>query len=292
MDELITATIRSSERPSYVHGPVPVTIMVTNISGAPISIQLAYPVSGNIAFECGNADIATSRPVERGTLRTVPIAIAPGRNYTATYYLNRYFRFHAAGHAIFAWHLTVPFKQGDSPTVTPEFQGSFPVELVLPPEQELRAELARYSKELRSSDPRARMEAAEALAFLDTPISVEYVAPMLSIEGLEITGIQALARFPSPRTYALITGMLSHKDSSVVGSALEEITRLNIPIERTGIRQLLASPNANTRWLAVKWLSNHPDPEDLASVRPLLRDGNSAVRELAKSYADALSKLQ
>jgi hypothetical protein len=130
-----------------------------------------------------------------------------GCSYTSTFYLNRYFNFRALGRALIDWELTIPFKQEENSTVTRDFKGSFPIEVASASEPELRADLAHFSGALRSSDPVTRKEAAEALTFLDTPISVEYTTPMLSIEGLEIAGIHALARFPSQETYGLIIEM-------------------------------------------------------------------------------------
>lgn len=292
MNGAITATLQSSERQSYLHGPVPVTVTVSNVSTAPLSILLAYPVPETLRFESDNLEIAAQKRVAVGAMaRTAPIDIAPGAQYTATYYLNRYFEFRAAGLAIIDWHLTIPFTQGDNPTATPEFQGSFRVELVLPREPELRDKLAHYAMALQSPDLRTKMQAAEALAFLDTEISSDYVLSMLGIDNLEIIGIHALGRNTSRQHDARIVQMLSHRDSGVVGAALEEIDRHRVPVPRSTVQLLLSAENPNTQWLALGWLAQRPRAEDLPLLSPLVASPNDAVRDRATAYERLLKTL-
>jgi HEAT repeat protein len=113
---------------------------------------------------------------------------------------------------------------------------------------------------------------------------------MLAIDNLEVIGIRSLGRFPSPKTAELITGMLTHPDSTVVGAALNEIDQRRISLPRKKVQELLTSSNPNVRWLAVNWLAAHPDPRDLPLLAPVLRDENPSVRERAGAYAEALKK--
>ena len=289
MNGPLDVTLRGSEKPSYLHGPVPVVVTIANVSGTQLSIQLAYPVPEVLRFRCRNLDVGAPRPVsERTMAQSVPIAIAPGGSHTATYYLNRYFNFKAPGRAVIDWQVVVPVKQARSPTSSLEFHGSFPIELVTATDQQLRDELAQYSEALHSPKRQARNEAAEALAFLDTPLSAEYVVPMLGIEDLEIIGIHALGRNPSRRFDDRIVQMLSHRDSTVVGAALEEIDRHRINVDRSVIQHLLASGNPNIQWLALGWLAEHPSREDLRLLPPLVASPNQAVRERAQSYEKSL----
>ncbi len=289
MNGTITAAVRGSDKPASIHGPVPAIVTVTNTSGDPVSIQLAYPIPEVLRFETLSFNVIAVKPAaKRSMTRTVPIDLAAGASYTATYFLNRYFAFVGPGQATIDWHLAVPFKQGGNATATSEFRGSFRAQLVVAGEQQVKAELARYSNALQSSNRQEQMEAAEALAYLDTPLVVPYLMPMLHIDNLEVIGIHALARHPSPASKQGIRSMLGHRDSAVVGAALEEIDRLNVEVSRSEVQQLLRSSNPNTQWLALGWLAARPSREDLPLLGPLLESGNAPVRDRARSYANRL----
>jgi hypothetical protein len=77
---------------------------------------------------------------------------------------------------------------------TAVFEGERAVTLVEGSDDALRAELARYAAPLSSPNRQENAEAAEALAFLDTPLSVDDVLPMLLVDNLEIIGLRALGR--------------------------------------------------------------------------------------------------
>lgn len=136
------------------------------------------------------------------------------------------------------------------------------------------------------------MEAAEAFAFPDTPLAVDYVVPMLSIDNLEVIGVHAITRHDSFRTRELLVGMLFHGDSAVVSAALDEIDRPSIPAARSKIRDMPTSQNGSNRWIALEWLAAHPNSEDLPFFEPLLRDANPAVQKQATEYAKSLKGKQ
>jgi len=293
MSNVITVSVSSSDARKLFGGPIPAVVTVANASSQPVDILLPYPNPGYLRFESQTPGLATPKAVETPeNERSIPIRIGQGKSYTSVYYLDRYFAFQKPGKVLIAYRLTIPVLTASAERWhETHFHGEFGFELVEGSQSELRARLAQYSSQLKAKDEHEKLAAAEALAFLDTPDSVEFVAPMLSTENLEVTGIRALARFPSRKAYELITGMLAHKDSAVVSAALEEIDRLKIPVERKQVQQLLTSTNDNTRWLALGWLSARPDPQDLPLVTRLTSDRNEQVRQRAKAYAGALSKL-
>lgn len=96
---------------------------------------------------------------------------------------------------------------------------------------------------------------------------------MLPIDNLEIDGIRALGRHPTSFVGKHILARLSHPDSAVVKSALDEMLRIDIDVPRNKVRSLLSSANANVRWTALEWVSAQTNPEDLPFVSPLLTKG-------------------
>jgi hypothetical protein len=295
MNDVISVSFESPMEPALLHGPVKATITVKNLTRQPVEVLLPYPNPNNLAFECKTPGLARSKPVEFEEIgRVIPTAIAAKGSISATYYLNRYLAFLKPGVATVAYRvrILVSVEPRTDRAVDTEmvFEGDFELRLVQASEADLRSHLAMYAARLRSTNRQAKMEAAEALAFLDTPLCVEYLVPMLSIDNLEVIGIRALARFPSPETETLIVGMLSHKDSRVVSAALDTISAQRIQLPRQQVQSLLVSDNANIRLLGLEWLATRPDQTDRQSVSALLSDPNSAVREKAITYIEKLNR--
>lgn len=288
----VLITVSGPSAPVLRRGPIPAVVAIQNTSAAPAEVLLPCPNPNHLRFESSSATQKPAGPQENE--RTVPIAIAPGATYRATYYLNRYLTFDAAGPARVSYRLEVDTtSNAGTPAATRGdvvAQGAFTVELVEGTEEALREALSNRAVGLRSKDRRAKAEAAEALAFLETPLALEYQARMLGIEGLEVTGLEALGRSKAPEAHRLIVGMLSHPESGVVTAALSEIDRLRLALPREKVWPLLSSDNPSIRYAAVDWMASHPDPRDRAAVTPQLADPNAGVRERAKGYLDALPR--
>jgi hypothetical protein len=289
MNGLLSITVKS-ENASLLGGPVPATIAVANVSRAPVAISLPYPNPNNLQFGCQCEGFAVPKKVERQEIeRTTPIVVAPGATYSVTYFLNRYLKFTRPGRAIVTYQLRLLVgsknQAGEDEYHQAGATGHFEIDLVSAAEDQLRAKLAHYRGLLSSPNRKEREGAAEALAFLDTPLSVEYLTAMLSTQNLEVVGIEALARHPSNQSRKAIVGMLSHQDSSVVAAALAAIGRLSIHVARTEAYKLLASDNPAIQWLGLDWLSKQPDKRDLQFVVPLTGSPNESVRDLAQKVA-------
>jgi hypothetical protein len=289
MSEPIVVTA-GAFKPQVLNGPVGVSISIVNNSGEPASILLPYPNPNNLSFRCSTDGFVVPKEVEFDAVeRTSPTVIKAAEKYVVTYYLNRYFKFLRAGRGKFQYELTAFGKVGDQGTQKLHtFKGEFDLEIVAASDEELRAEFAKRSEQLHSPDRQAKMQAAESLAFVDSPLVVPYLTHMLRIDNLEVTGTRALGRHPSLESEKAITSMLGHPDSAVVSSALVEIDRLKIPIERQKIQALLASQNPNVRWTALAWLASRPEPADLPFVQLLVSDSNEAVRKEAARYVEFL----
>jgi len=295
LSNLISVTVSGSGRPELIQGPVAAIVKINNLSTQPVEILLPYPNPNNLSFTGSGAEFAKRKAVAREEIeRSVPIVIEPGRTHTAVYYLNRYLQFLKPGEMRISYQLTIGVTSGagtdNKVHKEPVFEGEFGIRLVPGTDQELEDLLAVYASRLDSRDRQEKMQAAEALAFLDSPVSVDFVARMLEIDNLEVIGIRALGRFPSPKTHGLIVKMFSHADSAVVAAALMETSERKIPVPRQRIQELLTSNNPNTRWVALDWLARRPDKGDLPRIAPLLKDNNAAVRDLAKEYSDRLNQ--
>jgi hypothetical protein len=282
MSSTISVSIASSPQPVPFGGPVPAVVSLRNSGNEPASVLLPYPNPNHLRFECGVPDFAQPRELEVVSERVAPTVIPPGGSYSANYFLNRYFRFLKPGEASIRYRLDLVVNNQDA-----TYEGAFTVRLATVSDDELRAHLTEYASGLRSNR-QAKLEAAEALAYLETPRAVPHLLTMLNIDNLEIIAIHSLAQHRSEEVSVAIASMLSHPDSSVVQAALEEIDRLKIPLPRPAIQRLLSSPNANTQWVALGWLEQHPSREDRPLLAAPANSSNAAVRQRALEYSRAL----
>lgn len=275
--------------------PVPAQLTLVNTGTTPVAVLLPYPNPNNLRIACLTPDVATPKTVEPQEIeRAAPLTIAPGQRLDQTHYLNRYCAFKQAGRARFAYALSATAGPAPGGWKTPttagqvRFQGEFEVTLTEPSGTSLTDALDHYRRQLQQPERQRRIEAAEALAFLDTPASVPYIASLLEVENLEITGIEALGRHPMPDSARAIARMLGHRESGVVEAALATLDRMGVPPARAQVQALLRAENDHIRWVALDWLSRRPDKQDLPLLSVVVRDANEAVRTSAQRYAQAL----
>jgi hypothetical protein len=291
--QMIDVAVSSPDPSGVLGGPIPAVMQVTNRSSVPIGIMVPYPDSEDLTFTSKSPDLAEPRDLGENQDELTPVTtIGAEQTRTWTYYLNRYFRFKKSGTGVIFFRFqTLLTSAGNAPSKAYErvvFQGDFTVHLLDAPKDGLRNELQKYAVALESPDQQEREQAAEALSHLETPISAEYGARMLSISGLEVIGLQTLSRFPSTANETLIVSMLNHDESEVVAETLRKIDELHISVPRQNVRRLLTSDNPSIQWEALDWLAAHPDATDLPFVLPLERDENEGLRTRAKEYAQSL----
>ena len=290
MSETLTIST-SAPQSQLLGGPVAVSLTIANPAATNVSISLPYPNPNNLSFRCLVPDFALEKTVDQDEIeRTAPTRIPPRGSTTSTYYLNRYFSFRKPGKAEFAYQLTVRTSPDGQKLTSRTFEGKFLVNLVEASDDQIRRELNSFAVHLPDRDPRLRAEAGEALAFVETPLAVPYLLPMLQIDGLEVAGVHALAHHKSAEAQRALVAALSNPQSSVVEAVFQETDRLKIDLPRQKVQALLASRNDGIQWLALNWLSARPDRDDLPFVSPLLDSHGEGVRKKAKVYLESLNQ--
>ena len=284
IDPEIPVEVSAPSVPVLLGGPFPAVVTVTNRSARPIVIDLPYPNLGFLTFESAPAT-AKEVPIPPSML-SAGIPIPPGGRYTSTYYVNRYLRFDAPGTVRVSYRLVVPVRSSGDLAA----RGDLTYTLVKGTDDALREALSNVAVGLRSKDEKVRDETAEALAFLETPLAIEYQARMLTIDNLAPIGIEALGRSPSPAARALVVEMLGKGDASVSGAAFDVLDRMGPAMPREKVLRRLAVDDPRVRAAALALLQRHPDAGDRAAVSPLLDDPDPGVRERAKAYLESLSK--
>jgi len=178
----------------------------------------------------------------------------------------------------------------DSTPLSMIYNGDFLVKISYSTEDQLSEQFSCYSTQLKSNDIKEKMEAAEALSFIDSPLCIDYVIPMLSIENLEVLGINTLSRFNIDKVRKLIMGMLSHNESEVVSAAINALDSMKVQIPRIKFLDMLSSNNASIRFIGLENLELTPNVNDKNYIIPLFQDLDSIVAKKAKEYNQLISK--
>jgi len=298
INDIEIVVLNKSEK-NWVGGIFPVSLIIKNNTGQAISLPLLYPNPAELSFD-------TPSPLEKKLqediiidARIVPTTISPGETYEIVYFLNRYFNFVNEGKFEISYSLKTTIDMEGSKSTKGVYEGTFFIELKNPSSnEELEKQYAYYSNQLKSGDNKRRKEAVEALSFIDNPLCIDYIIPMLSIEDLEITGIEILSRFNTAKIQELISGMLSHEDFFVVSAAITALGTMNVQIPRIKFINMLSSGDPTIIWTGLENLSLNPDVNDKEPIILLLEelqkdsfllDFYSSVIEKAKEYYSLLT---
>jgi hypothetical protein len=287
----IIVTVTNKQGKNLLNGIIQVTLAIRNNTNQDISVLLPYPNPNGFSFDSQSSILKKKFAESELIERTVPLKISSGKTYEADYFLNRYFYFINEGQAKISYVLYTTVEKDFEPTPV-VYNGNFSIELQNASEEELRKQFLYYSNNLKSDNRKIRMEATEALSFVDNPLCIDYIHPMLSIENLEIAGINALCRFNTEQVQKLILEMLSHKESGVVSAAIVALQTLNVPIPRIKFIDMLSSQNASIRLIGLENLELNPDIHDKIHIYPLLKDFNPIIVEKAKKYYSLLQELK
>ncbi len=285
----LALSVTAPSTPVLLGGPMPVVVTVTNGSTRPIEIDLAYPNLLYLRFTSASA-----------TARDVPVPpsvlggdthVAPGAHATVTYYVNRYLRFDAPGEVRVGYRLVVPVRPSeDDPGGDLAASGELAYTISKADDDALREQLSNAAVGLKSADDHVKAESAEALAFLETPLAAEYQARMVTIDHLEVMGIQALGRSSSTAARALVVEVLGKGDADANDAAFEVLDRMGDALPRERVLRRLADADARVRETALALLRRHPDPRDRPALERVLDDPSTSVREQARAYAESLRR--
>jgi len=271
-------------------GIIPVSLIIKNKTNHHLSVILPYPNPGELSFDSKSPLLIKKSNEQKLDEITVSTEISPGDKYEAIFFLNRYFSFKEKGKADISYKLYITMKLGNSIPVNEYYEGTFPILLMDASDEELTRQFAYYSNNLNSNNRKIKMEAAEALSFIDNPLCIDYITPMLSIENLEIIGINVLSRFNIEKVRKLIYGMLSYNDCEVVSTAIIALDSMKVHIPRIKFLDMLSSKDAGIRFIGLENLKLAPDINDKNYITPLFHDLDPIVAKKAKEYYQLISK--
>jgi hypothetical protein len=288
----VEITISGKSEQNLLEGTVPVSLVITNKTNHNIFVALAYPNPSELSFESQSPIIKKKNNENEFIDVKAPIEeISPGEKYEVIYFLNRYFIFTGVGKAEVSYRIYPTIQiEGFNPENT-LYEGTFSIEFINASNEELINQFSVYSTQLKSDNRKIKMESAEALSFIDNPVCIDYITPMLFIENLEIVGINTLCRFKTDKVKELISGMLSHKESAVVSATITALHLKDVEIPRFKFIDMLSSENASIRFIGLENLELYPDINDKQYLKPLLNDLNPVVLEKATKYNTFLDSL-
>ena len=288
----VEIVVFNKSQKNWVSGIIPVNFLIKNNTKHEISLLLPYPNPMGLSFDT-QSSVLEKKPQEDLMIdvRVVPTEISSGETYEIVYFLNRYFNFVSEGEFEIFYSLETMIDIEDSESSTRVYEGKFSIELQNPSSnEELKEQYSYYSNHLKSDDEKLRKEAAEALSFIDNPLCIDYIIPMLSIENLETTGIEALSRFNTSEPQQLILNMLSHREFFVVSTAIAALNSMNVQIPRTKFINMLSSENGSIVFIGLENLALTPDVDDKEYIIPLLKHYDPIIAEEAKKYHSLLNK--
>jgi len=286
----VEITVFNKSEKNWVGGVVPVNFLIKNNTKHKIFLLLPYPNLTGLSFDTQSV-VLKKKPQEDLIIdeRIIPTKISSGETYEIVYFLNRYFNVASEGEFEISYSLKTMIGMENSEWSNRVYEGKFLIELKNPPSnEELEEQYSYYSNQLKSDDKKLREEAAEALSFIDNPLCIDYIVPMLSIQNLETTGIEALARFNTGETQQLISDMLSHRESFVVLTAIAALESMNVQIPRIKFIDMLSSENGSIVFIGLENLALTPDVDDKEYIIPLLEDPDPVIAEEAKKYYSLL----
>lgn len=296
----VNATIRPERDRFFFGGPVGMVISLQNVSGLDLLIDFSYPELLGLKLHARGTepDSVIERPAEfRPSAYQTLTKMQAGTSTDLTVYLNRYFLFRMAGNYEIKCLLRVNSFEMDkagnpilSSKRTDSFKSQFTVALAKGDDVELERELQALALHLLSDEKRKRMEAIEAVAFLDSVVSVKYLAKALTIPEGRIPAIRALARVDTPESQQLLKSAVFDSDSGAVQVALEALASRNILLDLKQIEHLLRSPSPNTKYFTIVYLSKIGRPLHGPLLAPLLNDPDPVIQEAAKKCMDQLEK--
>lgn len=168
MNNNINVSITPDHGINLLNGVVSSTLMVTNNSNQDISILLFYPNPNDLSFTCKSSLVKTKDRQWNDSERSVPIKISSGKSYQVKYFLNRYFTFLGEGEVNINYTLDLFVAiHGGSPKST-AYNGMFTVKIKKGSKDELEEQFLNFQTNLKSENKELKMEAEEALLYLDT----------------------------------------------------------------------------------------------------------------------------
>ncbi len=264
-----------------------------------MALSLQYPNFMPIAFvpdhQLAKPDVGVLS--ESIPLGYVPTKLKNGESYEAVVYLNRYLSFPEPGTYRIKWHMegmeVRTLDEANKPVRGSlrriSFDGQFIVSLGQVDEMTLAKELDKVSQRLQDKDPQKRLEAVQALSFLNSPLSIKYLAKALNVKGSEPDVIRAIARFDTAEATKLIESVIPSDDSYIVGAALDVLRQRRVCVSRDKLESLLQSRNGQVRLLTVSYLRSVGNATHVDLLRPLLKDQNGALTNEVKTCLEGLT---
>ncbi|KFF23417.1 HEAT repeat domain-containing protein [Chryseobacterium vrystaatense] len=292
MKDNINVTFSGGQEKNIINGIIPAILTIKNNTNKEIFVLLFYPNPNDISFDCQQPFVEKKNRGWNLSEENIPIKIQSGETYKNVYFLGRYFKFLKDGKFDIIYDLELSAGTGNTQSESISYKGNFPIQISSGSNEELKKQLSYYSENLKSDNRKIKEESAEALSFVENPLSVDYITPMLSIENLETKGIDALSKFNTPQNQKLISKMLSHRESDVVSKAIEALHKMKVEIPRKEFISMLASENTDIVFLGLENLEKNPNKNDMGLVKPVLNSLNDTVAEKAKGYYDLLEKMK
>lgn len=264
--EDITVQLLPSKETYSLGGPVELTLVIQNPSQKDISLNILvpynypggdyYPNERGLSFSPKNNlnDITQRKKSGEFAFPEVlngpvaPLFLYSGDSSKENIYLNRYLNFQKPGRFeikySFKIHARREMQETSTLGVDLEFSNSFWINIESVTNQDLDQELEKFSEKLflKSDFDQENFETFEGLCYLDTPLSIKYIAKALDLEGAEVVAAAILTRFNTPESLQYVEQALArfkNTKARVIRSILFESQKKRGILSYQVIRDLL-----------------------------------------------------
>lgn len=264
--EDITVQLLPSKETYSLGGPVELTLVIQNPSQKDISLNILfpynypggdyYPNERGLSFSPKNNlnDITQRKKSGEFAFPEVlngpvaPLFLYSGDSSKENIYLNRYLNFQKPGRFeikySFKIHARREMQETSTLGVDLEFSNSFWINIESVTNQDLDQELEKFSEKLflKSDFDQENFETFEGLCYLDTPLSIKYIAKALDLEGAEVVAAAILTRFNTPESLKYVEQALArfkNTKARVIRSILFESQKKRGILSYQVIRDLL-----------------------------------------------------
>lgn len=222
--EDITVQLLPSKEKYSLGGPIELTLVIQNTSQKDISLNILvpcnypggdyYPKERGLSFIPKNTLNDITQKKKSGEFvfpevmsgPVVPLFLYSGDSSKENIYLNRYLNFQSPGRFeikySFKAHARREMKETSTLGIDLEFSNSFCINIESVTNQNLDQELEKFSERLflNSEFDQENFETFEGLCYLDTPLSIKYIAKALALERAEVVTTAILTRFNTPES--------------------------------------------------------------------------------------------
>jgi hypothetical protein len=224
------------------------------------------------------------------SVQMTPVLLSPDEKKEFSYCVNRFLELKQQGNYNINYSFQVGYINPKGELNSSEFktvaiQGFLLVKINEHNGGKLRKTLEQERKNLNLGAPLEQIEAAEALCYLQSPISLKFMRNIHDSNHLysKFMAIDALRRFNNSESNKLLIEFLDNDDSfMLIDEVLKILRERKVHIEKYVIQRLLYSQNISIQYVGLKYLRKIKEREYMSIVLSMDMNGNEVMEKMVQ----------